>query len=117
MLLLAGVDFQIKQLLVDGKQATPQIWDTAGQEVRAQGREAQGCGRVPAAAPQQPVIAPATVTAPAFGTGTSPSPNSAKPWCAAPLQHQLPQCPPVDQGHQGGKGTRGTQPPGEGQEP
>lgn len=30
--LLAGVDFQIKQLLVDGEQTTLQIWDTAGQE-------------------------------------------------------------------------------------
>ncbi|XP_040425837.1 ras-related protein Rab-44-like isoform X3 [Cygnus olor] len=27
-----GVDFQIKQLLVDGEQTTLQIWDTAGQE-------------------------------------------------------------------------------------
>lgn len=32
MFLLARVDFQIKQLLVDGEQATLQIWDTAGQE-------------------------------------------------------------------------------------
>lgn len=28
----AGVDLQIKQLLVDGEQTTLQIWDTAGQE-------------------------------------------------------------------------------------
>ncbi|XP_021263044.1 ras-related protein Rab-44-like isoform X9 [Numida meleagris] len=27
-----GVDFQVKQLLVDGEQTTLQIWDTAGQE-------------------------------------------------------------------------------------
>ncbi|NWH53864.1 RASEF protein, partial [Fregata magnificens] len=27
-----GVDFQIKQLLVDGEQTTLQIWDTARQE-------------------------------------------------------------------------------------
>ncbi|NXR14738.1 RASEF protein, partial [Semnornis frantzii] len=27
-----GVDFQIKQMLVDGEQTTLQIWDTAGQE-------------------------------------------------------------------------------------
>ncbi|NXC78277.1 RASEF protein, partial [Anhinga anhinga] len=30
--ILTGVDFQIKQLLVDGEQATLQTWDTAGQE-------------------------------------------------------------------------------------
>ncbi|NXA55786.1 RASEF protein, partial [Nothocercus julius] len=27
-----GVDFRVKQLLVDGEQTTVQIWDTAGQE-------------------------------------------------------------------------------------
>ncbi|POI25785.1 hypothetical protein CIB84_010464, partial [Bambusicola thoracicus] len=27
-----GVDFQVKELLVDGEQTTLQIWDTAGQE-------------------------------------------------------------------------------------
>lgn len=32
MFLLARVDFQIKQLLVDGEQDTLQIWDTAEQE-------------------------------------------------------------------------------------
>jgi len=26
------VDFQVKELLVDGEQTTLQIWDTAGQE-------------------------------------------------------------------------------------
>ncbi|NXA36169.1 RASEF protein, partial [Eudromia elegans] len=30
--LLAGVDFRMKRLLVDGEQTTLQIWDTAGQE-------------------------------------------------------------------------------------
>ncbi|KAM6058852.1 uncharacterized protein VSU04_009577 isoform 4-T4 [Chlamydotis macqueenii] len=36
--LLAGVDFQIKQLLVDGEQTTLQVWDTAGQERPPRGR-------------------------------------------------------------------------------
>lgn len=29
---LAGVDFQIKKMLVDGEKTNLQIWDTAGQE-------------------------------------------------------------------------------------
>ncbi|KAM6058851.1 uncharacterized protein VSU04_009577 isoform 3-T3 [Chlamydotis macqueenii] len=33
-----GVDFQIKQLLVDGEQTTLQVWDTAGQERPPRGR-------------------------------------------------------------------------------
>ncbi|PKU40686.1 ras and ef-hand domain-containing [Limosa lapponica baueri] len=42
-----GVDFQLKQLLVDGEQTTLQIWDTAGQEryrsiPRSYFRKAQG---------------------------------------------------------------------------
>lgn len=78
--------------------------------MRAQGREAWGCASIPAAAPQQPVTAPAAVTPPALGTGASPSPTSTKPMACCSSTSSAPRAASSasasDQGHHGGKGPR-----------